>query len=184
MSRVTLAEDAAQPRCAPSPALCAADEYARLANIGDLWGRGWSVIPLRARDKRPAINSWLEYQKRPATYAELERWFADDPALNIGIVTGHVSGIFVLDADTPEAVAWAEQNLPISDMRVRTAKGLHLYYRYSVGSKLRNKARIRVADGGRIGLDIRAEGGYVVGPGSVHPSGFVYVREGAGGGRL
>lgn len=76
-----------------------------LANIGDLWGRGWSVMPLRPRDKRPAITSWLEFQKRPATFTELEAWFGGTERLNIGVVCGHVSGIFVLDADTPEAIA-------------------------------------------------------------------------------
>jgi hypothetical protein len=29
-----------------------------LMNVGDLWGRGWSVISLRPRDKRPALRSW------------------------------------------------------------------------------------------------------------------------------
>jgi putative DNA primase/helicase len=163
------------------PLLDAADEYH--ANIGDLWGRAWSVIPLQSGGKKPVISSWLEYQKRPATFEELEGWFFGHRR-NIGIVTGHVSGIFVLDADTPEAIDWAERNLPPTDMRVRTASGVHLYYPLSADSTLRNKTRIKIADGGRIGLDIRAEGGYVVGPGSVHPSGIVYTREGAGWGRL
>ena len=62
-----------------------------LLNIGDLWARGWSLIPLRARDKRPAVSSWTEYQKRPAEYAQLERWFNRPDPLNVGIVTGAVS---------------------------------------------------------------------------------------------
>jgi hypothetical protein len=69
-------------------------------------------------------------------------------------------------------------------MRVRTAKGVHLYYPLSVDSTIRNKTRIRVGQAGRIGLDVRAEGGYVVGPGSLHESGVIYTREGAGWGRL
>ena len=48
-------------------------EYLR--NIGDLWGRGWSVIPLELGGKRPVLSSWLDYQTRPATFAELEAWF-------------------------------------------------------------------------------------------------------------
>jgi putative DNA primase/helicase len=162
-----------------APDAMAPDEAKYLANIGDLWGRGWSVIPLRANDKKPAIRSWAEYQRRAPTFQEIEQWF-DGRRLNIGIVTGHVSGIFVLDADTPEAIDWAELNLPVSDMRVRTASGLHLYFPFSADSTIRNKTRIRVGNGGRIGLDVRAEGGYVVGPGSVHPSGTVYTREGKG----
>ncbi len=50
-------------------------------NLADLWGRGWSVIPLDYRGKKPAITSWLEYQTRTATYAELEHWFSGRPRL-------------------------------------------------------------------------------------------------------
>lgn len=155
-----------------------------LANIGDLWGRGWSVIPLEPRGKRPVLASWLEYQTRPATFAELENWFGGTQRFNIGIVTGHVSGIFVLDADTPEALDWTRDHMPVTEMRVRTARGVHLYYPLSVDARIRNKTKIRVGRGGRIGLDVRADAGYCVGPGSTHPSGVLYRREGAGWGLL
>jgi hypothetical protein len=164
-----------------APALSDA-EY--LANIGDLWGRGWSVIPLEFGGKRPAIASWTEYQTRPATFEELESWFGGEQRHNIGVVTGHVSGIFVLDADSPEAMAWCVEHMPVTEMRVRTAKGVHLYYPLSADARLRNKTRIQVGTRGRIGLDVRADGGYVVGPGSTHPSGIIYTREGDGWGRL
>ncbi|HXG90186.1 MAG TPA: bifunctional DNA primase/polymerase [Vicinamibacterales bacterium] len=154
---------------------CRAD----LLNIGDLWARGWSLIPLKYRDKRPALASWTEFQQRPATYAELEQWFDRPEPLNVGIVTGTVSGIFVIDLDSPDAVIWARGNLPPCDMRVRTAKGLHLYYPYSGDVPVRNKARV-VYNGKPLELDVRADGGYVVAPGSVHPSGAVYEREGSG----
>jgi hypothetical protein len=145
-----------------------------LLNIADLQARGWSVIPLRPRSKLPAVP-WQEYQRRHATINELEQWFAE-PGFNVGIVTGKLSGIFVIDADTPEAVAWALSNLPPCDLRVRTSKGMHFYYShdYEHGRPIRNKARIRD------GIDVRAEGGYVVAPGSVHESGHLYTREGEG----
>jgi hypothetical protein len=150
-----------------------------LLNIGDLWARGWSLIPLKARDKRPAIASWGEYQTRPATYVELQRWFDRPDSINVGIVTGLVSGIFVIDCDSPEAVAWAAEHLPACEMRVRTAKGLHFYFPYSGDRRIRNKVRATY-QGRALELDVRAAGGYVVGPGSVHPSGAIYTREGAG----
>ncbi len=154
-----------------------------LANIGDLWGRGWSIIPLRWGTKLPAIRSWTEYQQRPATFEQLEQWFDRPELFNVGIVTGRVSGIFVLDCDSPEAIGWATEYMPISDLRVRTAKGLHLYYTYTAERPIRNKVRTRF-DGRQLELDIRCDGGYVVGPASLHESGFVYTREGAGWGRL
>ena len=40
------------------------------------------------------------YQKRLPTFEELEHWFLPAPTANVGIVTGMVSGIFVLDCDS------------------------------------------------------------------------------------
>ena len=57
-------------------------------------------------------------------------------------------------------------------MRTRTAKGFHRYYRYPdvpVGNKVRIKT-----DDPRVRLDVRGDGGYVVAPGSIHPSGVAY----------
>lgn len=152
---------------------CRAD----LLNIGDLWNRGWSLIPLRPRDKRPALPSWAVYQHRPATYTELAEWFGGEAGYNVGIITGAASGIFVVDCDSPAALTWAADHLPPCDLRVRTAKGLHLYFPYSGDRVIGNKSRVTVA-GQVLEIDIRGTGGYVVGPGSVHPSGHVYTREG------
>ena len=57
-----------------------------LANIGDLWGRGWSVIPLEYGGKKPVIR-WTDSHQRSATFDELEQWFGGG-RLNIGVVTG------------------------------------------------------------------------------------------------
>jgi Bifunctional DNA primase/polymerase, N-terminal len=64
-------------------------------------------------------------------------------------------------------------------MRVKTAKGLRLYFPYSNNRPLRNNSRVTY-QGKVLELDIRATGGYVVGRGTVHPSGLVYAREGSG----
>ena len=60
--------------------------------------KGYSVIPLRVGDKRPAI-SWSEYQKRKPTEDEVKGWWAQWPDANIALVTGAVSGLWVLDVD-------------------------------------------------------------------------------------
>jgi putative DNA primase/helicase len=138
--------------------------------------RGWSIIPVQYKSKLPAVR-WEPYQKRLATLDELERWFTHPPFI-VGIVTGKVSGLFVVDADSPAALQWAFEHLPPCNLRVRTAKGLHLYYPYSGDRPMRNKVRVK-CDGKALEIDIRADGGYVVGPGSVHESGFTYQREGS-----
>ena len=147
-------------------------------NIGDLLARNWSVIPLRPRGKKPAVE-WAAYQHRMPTSDELASWFDRPEPRNVGIVTGKVSGLFVLDLDSAEAIDWGREHLPPCEMRFRTCKGVHLYYPYSGDIKIRNKARV-VWKGRALAIDVRGAGGYVVAPGSVHPSGFVYSREGSG----
>ena len=56
---------------------------------------------------------------------------------------------------------------------------IHYYFPYSGDRPMRNKCRVKW-QGETLELDFRAEGGYVVGPGSVHESGHVYTRSGSG----
>jgi len=121
---------------------------------------------------------WEQYQHRLATLEELEAWFTK-PGFNVAIVTGTISKIFVVDVDSEAAVAWATEKLPPCDLRVRTSQGLHWYYPYSGERPMRNKCRVKY-QGETLDIDFRAEGGYVVGPGSVHESGHIYTREGCG----
>ena len=137
---VTLADGTSLPGCRPD-----------LLSIGDLLARGWSIFPLKSRSKLPAVRSWLDYQKRMLTVDELEQWFST-PSYNVAIVTGKISGIFVVDLDSPAAVAWAAEHLPPCDLRVRTAKGIHYYFPYSGDLVMRNKARIKCARRPRTGI--------------------------------
>jgi len=148
-----------------------------LQRVGDLWGRGFSVIPILERGKRPAIT-WADYQRRAPTMDELGDWFGNGRAFNIGIVTGAVSGIVAIDCDSPEAIAWADAHLPATDMRTRTGRGgEHRFYQHP-GTPVRNKVKIQT-DHARLALDVRGDGGFVVAPGSVHETGAVYEKLGA-----
>ena len=60
--------------------------------------RGWSVLPLRCGDKRPLIR-WDTLQQARTDAATLARWFAHWPDANIGVVTGEISNLVVLDVD-------------------------------------------------------------------------------------
>ena len=70
---------------------------ARDAALGYL-SRGWSVIPIEPRGKRP-LTAWLEFESRCASPREVEGWFTRWPQANVGIVTGRVSGLVVIDVD-------------------------------------------------------------------------------------
>jgi len=131
---------------------------------------GLSVIPLRPRDKKPSITSWLPFQSEAAGEDQLRKWFADGRR-NLGLITGAVSGVIVVDADNLEAERWIQANHP-SPMTTRTGKGRHFFFRHP-GTTVRNGARLR-----GMALDVRGDGGYVVAPGSIHPSGDLYTEEG------
>ena len=126
---------------------------------------GFSVIPV-GKDKKPIID-WKEYQTRYPSPEELEKWFSDGKN-NIAIVTGPISGIAVLDIDGEEGEESIKQNklyLPPAPC-VKTGKGYHYYFKYQNG--VRNFTRRYP------GIDLRGEGGYVLAPPSVHPSGAIY----------
>lgn len=133
---------------------------------------GLSIIPIKARDKRPALSSWKEFQKRKPTEEEIRGWFSQDSNLNLAIVTGAVSRVVVIDGDSPEAVSWLATNHP-SPVRTLTSKGRKHYWFLHPGHEVRNGAKLA-----GMALDVRGDGGYVVAPGSVHSSGAIYEEEG------
>ena len=106
---------------------------------------------------------------------KLREWWTKWPAANIGLVTGPASGLLVLDFDGPQGeqsrADLVSRYGPLPETtRVTTGKGFHLYFKYPPGRTLRN-SQGKIAPG----IDVRADGGYVVGPESVHISGTVYT---------
>jgi hypothetical protein len=124
---------------------------------------GWSVLPLAPNSKHP-LARWRSLQQRRLGESEIVEIFEQNPNANLGIVTGHVSNLLVLDADAPGVIKkWGVPVTPISE----TARGRHYYF------ELQNE-KIHSATSLAEGLDIRAEGGYVVAPPSIHPTGKSY----------
>ncbi|SRR5579871_1481914 len=144
-----------------------------LAAVLALAGRGWRVFPCRSRDKTPLVREW----QRVATTEEeqIRTWHEQFSGCNWGIATGSASDIWVLDVDGAKGEASLKDligqygQLPLG-FTVRTGKGLHLYFAWPTICQLRNSAS-RVGEG----LDVRGEGGYVLAPGSIHPSCAVYA---------
>ncbi|MDA8086634.1 MAG: AAA family ATPase [Nitrospiraceae bacterium] len=138
-------------------------DYARLYRL-----KGFSIIPVVRGSKRPALASWKEFQERRATDEKIKAWFGNGSRNGIGIVTGVISGIVVVDLDGPEAVAFAKaHDFPPTPL-AKTGKGYHAYYRYSAG--VRNFQKRDDLPG----IDLRGDGGFVVAPPSVHASGHLY----------
>ena len=136
--------------------------------------RGWSVIPIEPRGKRPLV-AWLEFQRRIADAHEIDDWFDQHPDANVGIVTGGLSALVVLDVDPRHGgdaglmeLQHEHGALPPTLQAVTGGGGRHLYFAAPTPAP-RNRVGLRP------GIDLRGEGGCVVAPPSVHASGRRYA---------
>lgn len=126
--------------------------------------RNWPPIPTKHRSKHPNLEELEPYLYRAASMEELRSWSWP----GVGIVTGPLSGILVLDVDGPEGEAELKRRgHPVTPMVRTPSGGLHLYFKHP---DVEIKTGIRVAPG----IDIKAGGGYVVAPPSVGPNGKAY----------
>ena len=131
--------------------------------------RGFLVFPLKPGSKEPAVRGWQEHATTDEAMIR-KVWSRGD--YNIGIKTG--GGLLVVDIDVKAgkkgASSFAALGLTAEEkdtFRVKTASGgWHVYYRYDPALVFGNNAG-RLGDG----LDVRGDGGYVVGPGSVLTNG-------------
>ena len=138
-----------------------------------LAAKGLAVFPCGVAAKVPATPHGL---KDATTDTDLIRqWWRTDPNYNIAVATGAVSKIFVIDVDGVDAEfelrrLEAEYGALPPSIEVITARpGRHIYFRWPA-QPIRNSA-------GKIapGIDVRGDGGYVLVPPSVHPSGKKYA---------
>lgn len=149
----------------------------------DYAARGFPVFPCDPGTKRPLTEAGF---KDASTDAGLIRaWWAAHPDAMIGMPTGDVIGAWVLDVDDP---ALFEAACPVAlpdTRRCVTGKGYHLWFAADPASEVRN-AQVRMAGGEKRwpfddmpGAEVRGNGGYVIVPPSVHPSGrrYAWVRD-------
>jgi hypothetical protein len=125
--------------------------------------------PCKNPGKRPLI-AWEPFQTRRPTINEVREWWARWPLANIGMPTGRLSGIVVLDADSGDAKKLAmDQGGVDRTPAVFTGKpgGIHFWLAHP-GEEVSNFAAKRP------GLDFRGDGGYVLVPPSRHVSGASY----------
>jgi hypothetical protein len=121
---------------------------------------GFSVIPLIPNKKIPPFD-WKEYQNRLPSESELKEWFLEKN-YNIGIITGAVSNLIVIDIDNKNGKNGFDYINGLDFTQIPSVitphDGRHLYFRYSEGVKTIASEK---------GIDIRSDGGYVVAPPSV-----------------
>jgi hypothetical protein len=137
--------------------------------------KGGDIQAAREEWPKAPMIKWGEYQTRDMTDEEFDAFARQFPGCNWGILTGKPGGIDVLDGDSPEAVQYIRDNMTWTPITVRTRDdGSRRHFWYRVGDiALRSTAKQK--------LDTKGVGGYVVAPGSRHPSGSTYMLEIADG---
>jgi hypothetical protein len=147
---------------------------------------GWQVFPVQVADKTPATGHG--FHDSTVDVERIDRWWSTNPDYNVGVATG-ASRLVVVDLD----VRWNDAGLPeVNGLRswwqlltdlglddepatftVKTpSHGEHRYYLAPSGVTNRNSA-------GKLspGIDIRAEGGYVVAAPSVRADGCYRITD-------
>jgi len=132
---------------------------------------GWSVMPLESEEKK-ALVKWTKYQKEYPTQDNLRLWWKRWPTANIGIITGKISNLIVVDLESITAretylAYFGEFHRTISQSTGKE-NGVHLFFKHPRDREYQNCGKIW-AD-----TDIRADGGYVVAAPSIHPNGRTY----------
>lgn len=164
-------------------------------------GLGFSVIPVKTKrysesipwekDAKLPLVSWKPFQSAAPTNAQILWWAQHWPGAAVAIVTGSVSNLVVIDDDrskreaatTPQeqeryaaADAFILAISQISTAVSRTAAGRHFYFRPPLDGD-RNPMKTPTNAGFLPGVDTRGEGGYVLAPPSLHPTGISYTWE-------
>ena len=146
-----------------------------LENLGD-YARsylelGWSIIPINPKNKRPYVK-WESFQKNRPTDQDIQEWWNQYPKANIGVITGKISELIVIDIDSRIgrevfAVTFGEIHDTISQNTGKDG-GLHLFFKHPGDKIYLNRAGMLEK------VDVRADGGYVIVSPSIHSNGKKY----------
>jgi Bifunctional DNA primase/polymerase, N-terminal len=114
--------------------------------------------------KKPIPYAGVRGARRdPDKIRQFWQWFPD---ANLGVAMGAVSGHFVMEADGPKGAALLRRFRLPPTPTVLSRRGHHVYLRIPPGYTMRTEHFEE--------LDVIGDRGYVVGPGSRHPSGHLY----------
>lgn len=127
---------------------------------------GFSPIPLGSITKdalgKKIIQypkTWKQYQTIRATPDEIKAWHC----INLGIATGKISGLLVLDTDSYKEGYDSEfvksLQIPITPVQETASGGKQYFFKIPEGLTIKNAVCIGAKDSG---IDIRGDGGMVI----------------------
>ncbi len=134
----------------------------------------------KSAGKHPIYTEWNNTEAENCASSDVRKvraWYRKHPNANIGIATGALGGVVVLDADFPKkgdvGLTTLLERLGLDAMPPTkendTGAGVHFYYKYDADD-IKNSAG-KIASG----LDVRGAGGQVVSAPSLHRSGRRYM---------
>lgn len=126
---------------------------------------GWPVFPLQGKTPLKDSNG---HKDATRNIEKIQLWWQKYPTANIGLATGSISGLIVLDVDPHHGghASFKELEnrygqLPKTRMSRTGHGGLHRFYQHpNDGKRYPNTVELE----GLPGVDVRGDGGYVVLP--------------------
>jgi hypothetical protein len=140
---------------------------------------GLQVVPSRPGSKIPAI-AWKRWQTERITPEQVNHWSEYHADFNYCILTGRLSGVVVVEADNAEAEAEILKRCPPTPVQQVSGgikpdgyRSRHFVYRYPSTlpegwDRIKTQGGVCL-DGNEFKIDIRGDGGEIVGPGSLRP---------------
>jgi hypothetical protein len=126
--------------------------------------------------KHPIFHQWQKIMEND--FSTISRWYQRYPWANLGVITGKVSNLVVLDIDPKNGGYESLQEVqerygefPETPQVTTGSGGAHYYFKHP-GFHIGNRAGFL----GK-GIDFRGDGGFVVAPKSAHASGSSYEWE-------
>ena len=151
----------------------------KIEQIERYLNNGWGTTPVAAPEmgnsnsgKRPILPEW---QKNPVLTMDKAKELWENSDLNVGIVTGEVSRLIVIDVDNPEAFEVFLNKHPECKetyivKRSNSEGKCHYYFNIPKGMEIPKSRTIKTTGWG----DLLSTGKQVVAPPSVHYTGGVY----------
>jgi hypothetical protein len=154
-----------------------------IVNIAiDYAKRGWPVFPCNPVNKAPLIGKGFKGASRDPE--QIRIWWIRYPNAMIGVPMGEESGVIAIDPDAPKeegdpdgrrnwALLIAQHGSFFTHSHLTPGGGKHVLFRYDPERPLTNSAGA-LAD---MGIDVRANGGYIIVPPSIRADGKRYEYE-------
>jgi len=127
--------------------------------IKEYYDNGYSLIPLKKNSKIPCIK-WKKYQNKRAGFDDVLGWYKNFDNPNIGIITGGISSLTVVDVDDTSILPELIKQVPeINETtKVKTKRGYHFYFSGNGINSTNNLLNM--------GVELKS-GGYIVAPPSI-----------------